>query len=71
MPESQFKIPGFGPPFQEDRNQFDGGIVVLIKEDIPANFMFVEKTPSETIYLFKCAHNPKISTISNDLEVNV
>ena len=54
FPESQFKIPGFSPPFQEDRNQFDVGIVVFIKEDVPANFMFLEKTPLETIYLFNC-----------------
>ena len=35
FPAGQFKIPGFAPPFHSDRNEFSGGIMVFVREDIP------------------------------------
>ena len=36
FPVGQFKIPGFATPFRRDRNEFGGGIMVFVREDIPA-----------------------------------
>ena len=45
FPESQSEIPGFGPPFQEDWNEFNWGFVIFIKVDIPAKSIFTHRTP--------------------------
>ena len=36
FPVGQFKILGFATPFRRDRNEFGGGIMVFVREDIPA-----------------------------------
>ena len=36
---SQFLIDGFSTPFRLDRNDNGGGILVYVREDIPAKFI--------------------------------
>ena len=36
FPENQFLIPGFSKPFRKDRNRHGGGLLLYIREDIPA-----------------------------------
>ena len=51
FPESQFRIPGFAPHFRKDQNQFSGGVIVFIREDIPAKLLFNEEVPVEAIFV--------------------
>ena len=39
----QFKIPGYALPFCLDRNQFGGGIMVFVQEDIPSRVLSLNK----------------------------
>ena len=34
FPNAQFKIDGFSAPFRLDRNRFDGGVLIYVREDI-------------------------------------
>ena len=66
--EGQFRIPGFTPPFRKNQNQFGGGFMVFIKEDIPGKLLFTERVPVKTIFIelysrkkkrpLCCAYNP-------------
>ena len=40
----QFKIPGYALPFRLDRNQFGGGIMVFVREDIPSRVLSLNKS---------------------------
>ena len=40
FPNGPFKIPGYALPCRLDRNQFGGGIMVFLKEDIPSRNQF-------------------------------
>ena len=51
FPIEQFKIPGFSPPFMGDRGQYRGGLLVFVREDIPAKHLSSESTPIEGIYI--------------------
>ena len=35
LPQAQFRIEGYAPPFRYDRNSHGGGILLFIREDIP------------------------------------
>ena len=39
FPDGQFYIEGFSPPFRRDRNSHGGGLLVYIKEHIPAKIL--------------------------------
>ena len=43
----QFFINSFSAPFRLDRNKNSGGIMLLIREDIPATLKSIENTPIE------------------------
>ena len=47
FPHSQFKISGFSKPFRLDRNCNGGGIMLFIREDIPAKLIFTKVSPIE------------------------
>ena len=39
FPEGQFLIEGFHSPFRFDRNRNGGGIMIYLREDIPAKLL--------------------------------
>ena len=43
FPQGQFIINGFKSPFRLDRNKNCGGIMLYIREDIPANLKYRKK----------------------------
>ena len=42
FPIDQFKIPGFSAPFRRDCDQYSGGRLVFVREDIPAKHLSSE-----------------------------
>ena len=36
FPKSQFKISGFSKPYRIDRNEYGGGVMIYVREDIPS-----------------------------------
>ena len=40
FPDGQFFLDGFGTPFRLDRNRNSGGIMLFIRNDIPAKVFF-------------------------------
>ena len=44
FPNEQFKIPGYALPCRLDHNQFGGGIMVFVKEDIPSRVLSLNKS---------------------------
>ena len=79
FPEGQFKIPGFATPFRRDRNEFGGGIMVFVREDIPSKLISKETLDIEGIFielnfrkkkwLLSCSYNPNKNTITDHLEI--
>ena len=51
FPVDQFVSEGFGKPFRIDRNKNGGGILLFVREDIPARIISVEKTPIENFFV--------------------
>ena len=39
FPTGQFIIDGYMPPFRRDRNQFGGGLLIYVKDNIPAKLV--------------------------------
>ena len=78
FPAGQLKIPGYASPFRLDRNQNGGGILVLVRDDIPVKFLFSEEKPIEVFFfeinfhkkkwLVYCSYNPNKSNISRHLD---
>ena len=78
FPIGQFKIPGYSSPFRLDRNQKGGGIMVLVREDIPVKSLSFENKPIEAFFfelnfhkkkwLIGCSYNSNKNTISAHLE---
>ena len=74
----QFKINGFNAPFRPDRNSNGGGIMLFVREDIPARLIASETPPVEGLYvevklrkqkwLTSCSYNPNKSMISQHME---
>ena len=44
FPNGQFIIPGYALPCRLDRNQFGGGIMVFVREDIPSRVLSLNKS---------------------------
>ena len=75
FPTEQFKIPGYAKPFRLDRNEVGGGIMVFVREDIPAKELSSEEKPIEAFFfelnlhkkkwLVCCSYNPHKSNISS------
>ena len=45
FPSGQFSIDGYSPPFRYDRNSFEGGVIIFVREDIPCRELFAHMTP--------------------------
>ena len=78
FPVSQFWIPGYASPLHLDRDQYGEGIMVFIREDISAKFLFADTKPMEGSYievnshkrkwLLNCSYNPNKNNIMNNLD---
>ena len=51
FPLGQFKVNGFNAPFRLDRNSNGGGIMLLVREDVPAKLIASETPPLEGLYV--------------------
>ena len=79
FPKGQFLIKGFNEPFRLDRDRHGGGILLYIREDIPAKLLLVENMPTECFFveinlrkkkwLLCCSYNPHRNGIKHHLEV--
>ena len=78
FPNGQFKIPGYALPCRLDRNQFGGGIMVFVREDIPSRVLslnksieslFIELNFRKKKWLLCCTYNPNRYNISNHLDL--
>ena len=77
FPDSQFLIEGFSKLFRLDRNRNGGGIMLLIRSDIPAKVISTDKNPFESFYvelnfrkkkwLLNCSYNPNNNNIESHL----
>ena len=72
--DGQFLIEGYHAPFRFDRNKYKGGIILYVREDIPANFpfaesFFVEINLHKRKWLFNCSYNPHNNNITKHLEL--
>ena len=79
FPEGQFLIEGFHSRFRFDRNRNGGGILLYVREDIPAKLLshdfpsaesfFIEINLHKKKWLISCSYNPHKSNIGKHLEV--
>ena len=46
----QFKLPGYASTLVIARNQFAGGVMVFVREDISSKLVSIEELPTEWIY---------------------
>ena len=51
FPEGQFLIKGFHSPFRFDRNRNGGGIMLYVREDIPANLLSHDFPSAESFFI--------------------
>ena len=78
FPEGQFTVKGYSKSFRLDRNKNGGGIMLYVREDIPARLISVEKSPIEAMFieinlrnrkwLFCCSYNPNKATTERHIE---
>ena len=73
-PYGQFLLDGFGIPFDLNRNRNSGGIVLSIRNNIPAKVVSRDGRPIESFYvqlnfwLLICSYNPEHSSIESHLD---
>ena len=78
FPLGQFKVNGFNAPFRLNHNSNSGGIMLFVREDLPAKFIASETPPVEGLYaevklrkqklLISCSYNPNKSMICQHME---
>ena len=51
FPDGQFFLDGFGTRFCLDRNRNGGGIMLFIRNDIPAKVVSTDDRPIESFYV--------------------
>ena len=79
FPDNQFQIDGFLPPYQKDRNDKGGGLLLYVKEHIPTRKINVEFSPSIEAFVIEiklkkkkwqliCSYNPHKSMIEDHLK---
>ena len=76
--DGQFFLDGFGTPFRLDRNRDGGGIMLFIRNDIPAKVVSTDYRPIESFclelnfrnkkWLLNCSYNTKRSSIEPNLD---
>ena len=78
IPNQQLKIPGYVLPFRLDHNQFGGGIMVFVREDILSQelplkksieSLFIELNFCKKKWLLCCTDNPNRHNILNHLDL--
>ena len=78
FPNGKFKIPGYALPCRLDRNQFGGGIMVFVREDIPSlvlslnksiESLFMELKFRKKKWLLCCTYNPNRKNIPSHLDL--
>ena len=52
FPTSQFHMDGFRKPFRLDRNNFGGGLMIYVREDIPCNLLKKHSFPGDIEGIF-------------------
>ena len=52
FPNGQFLLSGFLPPFRKDRNSHGGGVMVYIRENIPAKIINCKHLPNDIEGIF-------------------
>ena len=78
FPHGQFFLDGFGTPFRQDQNGNGGGIMLFIRNDIPAKVVSTDDRPIESFYvelnfrnkkwLLNCSYNPKHTSVESHLD---
>ena len=51
FPSAQFLLHGYSEPFRLDRNQFGGGLLVFIREDIPCSILNIKQLTIEVLFI--------------------
>ena len=51
FPNGQFFLDGFGTPFRLDQNRNGGGIMLFIRNDIPAKVVSADDRSIESFYV--------------------
>ena len=79
FPEGQFLIECFHSPFRFDRNKNSGGIMLYVREDIPAKSLshdfpfaesfFVEINLYKKKWFINCSYNTQKSNIRKHLDI--
>ena len=78
FPNGQLKIPGYALACRLDRNFFDGGIMVFIREDIPSRVLSLNKSIEPLLielnfrkkkWLLSFTYSPNRNNISNHLDL--
>ena len=79
FPEGKFFIDGYHTPFRYDGNGNGGGILLYVREDIPAKVICCDFPTSESFlvkinlhkkkWLINCSYNPHKNNISSHLNV--
>ena len=79
FPDRQFKIPGNIFLFRRDQNEYGGGVMAFIREDIPSKMLSSELSPIKSIHiqlnfrkkkcLLCCTYNTNRNNTSNYLNV--
>ena len=76
-PTSQFTIEGFSTPFQFDRNNSGGGIMLFVRGKIPSKLIseYKSKSSVENIFteisrkrLLSCSYNPNLTLLNNHIQ---
>ena len=79
FPHGQFLIDGFHTPFRYDRNKNGGGILLYVRQDIPAKTLSHDFPSAESFFVdiilhkkkwrINCSYNPNKNNIKNHLEI--
>ena len=51
FPIGNFLIDGFSTPIRSDRDANGVGIMLYVREDIPANLLAIKNAPLESLYI--------------------
>ena len=80
FPSSQFAINGFNVPFRLDRISSGGGIMLLVREEIPSKLLsqykpnnsveniFIEINLRSKKWLLSCSDNPNLTLLNNHIQ---
>ena len=76
FPDNQFRILGYSHPYRLDRNEYGGGLLLYVREDIPSKLVrkekdyeaiFVEINLKKQVWLLSCSYNPREQNINPHL----